>query len=766
VADSKHAGRSRGEGGETLVEILVGLLILGLSATALIGGFLTSITASVTHRNQANIDTILRSFADIARNSIETASSTTSGGSAQFTACTISGGGTVAPAYDVVSSLYPRSGAAGTTVAALGLGFSAVSAATFNGSSFTALGVTAPTYNGASTGATAIFKVPTLPQGTYAVDPFDGSHSAASSFTITPWAGAMSRTALNTEKVSLTGFAANSQITVTGATGSSQTPSVANGGVTSSSGTTTVTFSTSGSTGTATVTFTDASLNSTSATLDRFRGTSSQNSLDTTTLFTYLSLTTTFQYWNGSSFASTCNTSGKNQNLQQVTLDLKDSQPGNGASDIETIVLGNFVSETTPTVTVSCTSPSPCSSTEPAGTPLTFTATISPTPPGGTVAWSFASSGQSCATTTTSLPTSQCTILIALPGAIYKPTATFSGSGSYSGAAGSLPTPITISGLLPTTMTVTPSSSPVAPPANLTFNAAIAPLVAGATPTGSISWSVVINGSTATSCTTTTANVSAGTSTCAITGATSGKYTATATFAGDSNYSSSSSSASVQVLNSGTPTVTAVPSSPASGGSVTFTASVPTASGYTAPTGTITWQLTFNGSPITNPGTCVTSSNPSSATCQITGLSTGTYVATATYSGDNTFYNSGSASDSITVGAFSASVTLTCSDSKNGGTCVGFGNNDPIVYTATVTVTAGNPAPTGKIYFTGSNLPASCTAQPGTSLPATSPYKVTCSFTAGNPNGNNGATYGPVTATYSGDSNYGTGTSNTVAQIP
>lgn len=63
--------RVRSEAGDTLVEVLVAMLILGLSATALLGALATGITSSAEHRSLANLDTVVRSFSEQAKYDIE-----------------------------------------------------------------------------------------------------------------------------------------------------------------------------------------------------------------------------------------------------------------------------------------------------------------------------------------------------------------------------------------------------------------------------------------------------------------------------------------------------------------------------------------------------------------------------------------------------------------------------------------------------------------------------------------------------------------------
>jgi prepilin-type N-terminal cleavage/methylation domain-containing protein len=55
---------SQYEAGSTLIEILIAIAILGIGVVALVGGLLTSVNSSATHRTSATADTIIRSSAE------------------------------------------------------------------------------------------------------------------------------------------------------------------------------------------------------------------------------------------------------------------------------------------------------------------------------------------------------------------------------------------------------------------------------------------------------------------------------------------------------------------------------------------------------------------------------------------------------------------------------------------------------------------------------------------------------------------------------
>lgn len=59
------------DGGETLIELVLAVAIIAITAVALIGSVLTGISASSEHRTLADGDAIIRSFADAAAQQIQ-----------------------------------------------------------------------------------------------------------------------------------------------------------------------------------------------------------------------------------------------------------------------------------------------------------------------------------------------------------------------------------------------------------------------------------------------------------------------------------------------------------------------------------------------------------------------------------------------------------------------------------------------------------------------------------------------------------------------
>ena len=64
--------RKRGERGETLVEILVAVAILGVAGIAILGGMQMAVTASDLHRKETTGGAYVRSFAEAIQNYVST----------------------------------------------------------------------------------------------------------------------------------------------------------------------------------------------------------------------------------------------------------------------------------------------------------------------------------------------------------------------------------------------------------------------------------------------------------------------------------------------------------------------------------------------------------------------------------------------------------------------------------------------------------------------------------------------------------------------
>lgn len=62
----------RDDRGETLIELVVAIAILGIAAVAILGGLLVSTQTSTIHRNSATSGAYVRSFAEAVQNLVDT----------------------------------------------------------------------------------------------------------------------------------------------------------------------------------------------------------------------------------------------------------------------------------------------------------------------------------------------------------------------------------------------------------------------------------------------------------------------------------------------------------------------------------------------------------------------------------------------------------------------------------------------------------------------------------------------------------------------
>ena len=108
--------------GDTLVELLIATVIIGLVVSALLGALVVSLSGSVEHRSVATIDNVLKSFAESAKYDIqlEAVGKGTPPGPLYADCATTS-------SYRVLSTPSPSSGPLGTSVTVFGTGFTASS---------------------------------------------------------------------------------------------------------------------------------------------------------------------------------------------------------------------------------------------------------------------------------------------------------------------------------------------------------------------------------------------------------------------------------------------------------------------------------------------------------------------------------------------------------------------------------------------------------------------------------------------------------------
>jgi predicted outer membrane repeat protein len=353
------------------------------------------------------------------------------------------------------------------------------------------------------------------------------------------------------------------------------------------------------------------------------------------------------------------------------------------------------------------------------GQNVTFTATVSGQSPTGNVTFkdgattlcsAVALSGTSagCSTSTLSI-------------ASHSITATYNGDSNNTGSTSNTVTQVVNKA---TTSTALVSSvNPSTFGQNVTFTAT----VTGQSPTGNVTFK---DGATAIC---SNVALSSGSAACSKSNLTVASHSITAVYNGDSSNATSTSNTVTQVVNKATST-TALASSvnPSTfGQNVTFTATV---TGQ-APTGNVTF----------NDGATAICSNVAlsggSAACTKSNLSVATHSITATYNGDGN--NATSTSNTVSQVVNKATSSTALVSSVNPST---FGQN--VTFTATVT----GQAPTGNVTFNdGATAICSNVALSGATAACSSSTLSVASHS--------------ITATYNGDGNNATSTSNTVSQV-
>ncbi|MFE7782421.1 Ig-like domain repeat protein [Streptomyces libani] len=385
-------------------------------------------------------------------------------------------------------------------------------------------------------------------------------------------------------------------------------------------------------------------------------------------------------------------------------------------------------------VSAATTSTTVSSSPDPSvtGQPVTFTATVAPTPPGagvptGTVSFTF---GDGTAALTAPVTGGVATVTHAYTTATGSPhtvTANYSGDANFSSSSGTDSQTVDPASTL-TTVTATPGPSVVGQP--VTFTATVTPVEPGAgVPAGAVTFD--FGDGTPPTLTSVSDGVARITHTYTSAG---GPYTVTAQYEGDDSFTSSSGSDTQTVGRAAT--TTAVVSSPdptVVGQSTTVTASVASvAPGAGAPSGTVTFDF-GDGSPTF---TAPVSNGLATVTHAYGSTSGSPFAITGTYDGDANFTSS-SGSDTQTVGK---AGTTTAVASSPDPTVVG----QPTTLTASVaSVTPGAAAPTGTVTFSFGDGTGSTTTTLSDGIAT-----VTHTYTT-----RTGSPF-PVTATYNGDAGF------------
>ncbi|MFG2196602.1 Ig-like domain repeat protein [Streptomyces sp. NPDC048639] len=332
------------------------------------------------------------------------------------------------------------------------------------------------------------------------------------------------------------------------------------------------------------------------------------------------------------------------------------------------------------TTTTAVTAPDPSLS----GQLVTATATVAPEAPGagtptGTVTFSFGS-GSAPVTATLSGGVAVAAYTYSSPGGSpYPVTAVYGGSVDFGSSAG---TDTQTVNRASTTTQLTSAPDPSVTGQLVTFTATVRPTAPGSgTPSGTVTFTFGDGSAPVTAA----LNGGVATATRTYTAASTGPFTATATYGGSAEFLGSTATDTQTVNRASTSTtVVSSPDPSQSGQTATFTATVaPVSPGAGTPTGTVTFTIS-NGPTLT--ATLV----GGKATVTSSTLSAGAHTVTATYSGSASFAAS-TGTDTHSVGRPSTTTTVVSAPDPSAA-----GQNT----TFTVTVTPVPPAtgtPTGTV---------------------------------------------------------------------
>ena len=305
-------------------------------------------------------------------------------------------------------------------------------------------------------------------------------------------------------------------------------------------------------------------------------------------------------------------------------------------------------------------------------------------------------------------------------------TAVYNGDGAFQTSTSNAVTEV-INTALSSATALTSSANPSAFGNTVTFTATITG--SGATPTGSVTFyeaGVPVNSASLNS---------SGIATFLASNLNGGIYTLMAVYSGDANYSASASASLAQTITASTTTTLSSSLNPAAAGAqVDLTAFVSSSGGI--PTGTVTFF--DGGSPV---GTASLDGTGTAVFPNST-LALGSHTLTAVYNGDGAFQSStsGTLTQGINTG-LTSTTTLTSSANPSA-----FGN----AVTFTAIVTGSGNTPTGTVTFWDNGVP----------LDTETLNSGTATFTTSNLDG---GLY-PLTAVYSGDTNYSSSTSGILSQ--
>lgn len=376
----------------------------------------------------------------------------------------------------------------------------------------------------------------------------------------------------------------------------------------------------------------------------------------------------------------------------------------------------------------------PVASTLIAGQPVTYTASVSPIAPaagipGGAV--QFLMDGSAFGGPITLSNGSASISINGLNGGSHTISAVYTGDGSFTGSTSSLlAQPVDRVGSSLSLASNIPSSRAGQ---TVTFTATVGQAPGAGVPTGSVTFR---DGATTLGSVPLDASGRAAFSTATLA---TGTHSISAVYTGDTNYSGATAALDQIVSLSASSVGLATSAATARvGEGVTFTATVSAPAGAFSPTGTVTFR----------DGATVLGTAPLNASGQATltanSLAVGLHSITASYSGDANFTPGTSATLSQTIQSALSSTTVVSS-----GSPANVGQN--VVFTATVTGSAGALKPTGTVvFFDGATRLGS-----GVVDAAGKASFATAALAAGTHS---------ITAAYSGDANFASSVSAAISQ--
>lgn len=754
----KRRGRRKNEVGDTLIEILLAMLVIGIGATALLAGFGTAIGASAEHRSLATIDTVLKSFAETTKFQVQEQISP------KFANC--------ATTYTIASLPSPSAGAVGTAVTVFGTGFTPGDSMSVTVGSIPATFPSSAPIVSAAGNVTVTFLVPALTLG--------------SSYPITLSDGVGGYTA-----ISATSFLVTSGTPVTTSAISGYTLAITSIETWNATATPTPSFvlATCTPSGIQLVNLTVTAPNNVSDTLSfvvvnpafvtqtftptvtiAITSTPTGDSVGSTLQFAATvsgpitgaspsgALSWTISAPSGSPTCASVNVTRGGLNSSTATCSVPNAVAGNYsitanyAGDSTYVAASGVGAVTVSGATVPTVNIAPGPASPAVGATLTFNATVSgPTggaAPTGALSWTItppSGTAPTCSTAnvtvgTLNKSTASCSVSAAIVGT-YSVVATYVGDSNYTGASGTASLIVGSS-----SPSVRATSSPASPTlgTTFTFKTTVTGPTGGPAPTGTITWSFI--GPSSSTCSTTpltpgASNVS--TATCSVANASVGTYSVSPSYPGDGNYSAGSGSGTVAV-GPATPAVSVgvAPASPTPGATVVFTATVVGPTGSPAPTGSMSWTISApSGSP-----TCASAnvtpgaSNVSTATCSIPNAVLGTYSVIANYAGDAN-YSLSSGTGQVVVKNPPFTVLSVTSGNVAGGTAGLLQVGD------TVSVTFSNPINPATVATTAS---MSVTSTSGTTISIPNLAQTSFVVNSTNPYVNHNGSGGTGSATATG----------------